>query len=77
MTLEEFLAYDDGTESRYGLTNGELVELPPESEFNVRIASFLFAFFLRQNIPNYPSRLMLPQLVGQLPRKAFQTPNRV
>ena len=43
MTLEEFLAYDDGTDRLYELENGELTLMPYESEINRRIASFLFA----------------------------------
>ena len=46
MTLEEYLDYDDGTDTFYELVNGELVEMPPESELNRRIAMFLVAFFL-------------------------------
>jgi Uma2 family endonuclease len=57
MTLEEYLAYNNGTEARYELVNGELVEMPPESELNIRIASLLFAFFLRQGIPSYRVRI--------------------
>jgi Uma2 family endonuclease len=53
MTLEEYLTYDDGTDKVYELVNGELVEMPPESELNRRIASFLFAYFLQQGIPAY------------------------
>ncbi|MEP0873086.1 Uma2 family endonuclease [Trichocoleus desertorum AS-A10] len=53
MTLEEYLTYDDGTDNVYELVNGELVEMPPESELNRRIASFLFAYFLQQGIPAY------------------------
>ena len=53
MTLEEYLNYDDGTETRYCLENGKLVEMPPECQLNVRIASFLFAFFLGLEIPSY------------------------
>ncbi|WP_421656901.1 hypothetical protein [Leptothermofonsia sp. ETS-13] len=34
LTFEEFLAYDDGTETRYELEDGELVEMPPESPVN-------------------------------------------
>jgi Uma2 family endonuclease len=51
MTLEEYLNYDDGTESAYELVNGELLEMPPESELNRRIAMFLVAFFLQLGIP--------------------------
>ncbi|GAB4199910.1 MAG: Uma2 family endonuclease [Coleofasciculaceae cyanobacterium] len=53
MTLEEYLNYDDGTDTRYELVNGELVVMPPESELNRRIATFLFACFLQQGIPPY------------------------
>lgn len=52
MTLEEYLNYDDGTEKFYELVNGELVEMPPESELNRRIAMFLIAYFLQQGIPS-------------------------
>lgn len=53
MTLEEYLNYDDETSDRYELVNGELVIMPPESELNRRIATFLFAYFLQQGIPPY------------------------
>jgi Uma2 family endonuclease len=47
MTVEEYLAFDDGTDIRYELIDGELVQVPPESPLNVRIGSFLF-FHLAQ-----------------------------
>jgi Uma2 family endonuclease len=53
MTLEEYLNYDDGTDTRYELVNGELVVMPTESDLNDRIASFLFAYFLQLGIPYY------------------------
>ncbi|BAY10229.1 hypothetical protein NIES2098_33950 [Calothrix sp. NIES-2098] len=34
LTLEEYLAYDDGTDAKYELVDGELVEMPPESDQN-------------------------------------------
>ncbi|MBW4537893.1 MAG: Uma2 family endonuclease [Myxacorys chilensis ATA2-1-KO14] len=37
-TFEEYLTYDDADNSRYELIDGELVELPPESEPNDWIA---------------------------------------
>jgi Uma2 family endonuclease len=46
MTFEEYLTYDDGTDKRYELEAGELVEMPPESPLNSRIARFLFATLL-------------------------------
>ncbi|NJL38323.1 MAG: Uma2 family endonuclease [Leptolyngbyaceae cyanobacterium SM1_4_3] len=57
MTLEEYLNYDDGTDTQYVLENGELVVMPPESDLNRRIASLLFAFFLQQGIPPYRLRI--------------------
>ena len=57
MTLEQFLAYDDGTDNLYELENGELINMPAESDVNQRIASFLFAFFLGLGIPSYRLRI--------------------
>ena len=37
-TFDDYLAYTDGTDNRYELTNEELVEMPPESDENVIIA---------------------------------------
>lgn len=51
MSLAEYLAYDDGTETLHELVNGKLVEMPPESNLNQRIASFLLAYFLQLGVP--------------------------
>jgi Uma2 family endonuclease len=59
MTLADFLAYDDGTDQRYELENGELILMPAESDRNQRIASFLFALFLGLGIPSYRLRIGL------------------
>lgn len=53
MTLEEYLAYEHDSEAWYELENGEIIVMPPESEPNRRIASFLFAYFLQLGIPAY------------------------
>ena len=46
MTLEEYLAYDDGTDShRYELWDGILVEMGAESDINVVIRTFLILVF--------------------------------
>ena len=37
-TFDDYLAYTDGTDNHYELTNGELLEMPPESDENVIIA---------------------------------------
>ncbi len=50
MTFDEFLAYDDETDSWYELENGELIAIPAESEINRRIAMFLVATFLKLGI---------------------------
>lgn len=47
LTAAEYLAYDDGTDTRYELVQGELVEMPPESNLNARIAMFLLGQFLQ------------------------------
>lgn len=41
LTFEEYLDYDDGTEIRYELENGVLLEMPPESPLNLAIVRFL------------------------------------
>lgn len=40
-SFEEYLEYDNGTDGRYELIDGELVELPPESEPNDFTATWL------------------------------------
>ncbi|MDX2211785.1 MAG: Uma2 family endonuclease [Oculatellaceae cyanobacterium bins.114] len=47
LTLQEYLNYDDGTDTRYELVAGELVAMPPESWNNSQIALFLLVQFLR------------------------------
>jgi Uma2 family endonuclease len=52
MTLEEYLHYDDGTDTRYELVDGVLVEMGAENEINVLIEGFLVAVLLRF-LPHY------------------------
>jgi len=40
-SFEEYLAYDDGSDKLYELFNGELIEVPPESGFNVELATYV------------------------------------
>ncbi len=47
MTLTEFLTYDDGSDARYELVDGVLVEMGAESRSNLKIAVFLLEYFLR------------------------------
>ena len=53
MTLKEFLAYDDGTEMRYELVDGVLVEMGYESTINTWIAGFLMFAFRDLGVPHY------------------------
>ncbi len=41
LNFKEYLEYDDGTDNYYELLNGELVPMPPESEPNSWIATWL------------------------------------
>ena len=59
LTLANYLAYEAPTEKRYELVNGELIEMPAESDINQRIAMFLLAYFLRQGTPHYCLRISL------------------
>jgi Uma2 family endonuclease len=47
MTIEDYLNYDDGTDTRYELVNGELVKMPTESFGNISIAKFLLFEFAK------------------------------
>jgi Uma2 family endonuclease len=54
MTLEEFLAYDDGTDNRYELVDGVPVKIITESTLNTRIEGFLLdVFYRRLGVPFY------------------------
>ncbi|MGH2414734.1 MAG: Uma2 family endonuclease [Microcystaceae cyanobacterium] len=57
MSLEDYFNYDDDTDSRYELEDGELSVIPPESDLNLRIASFLLVYFAQQGIPFYRLRI--------------------
>jgi Uma2 family endonuclease len=52
MTLAEYLTYDDGTDARYELVDGVLVEMGAENDINVEIEAFLVAVLL-QFVPYY------------------------
>lgn len=42
LTFEEYLEYDDGTDTRYELVDGKLFPLTPTSPIHVAIARFVF-----------------------------------
>ncbi|MEM8807231.1 MAG: Uma2 family endonuclease [Cyanobacteria bacterium P01_G01_bin.38] len=41
LTFDDYLTYDDGTDTRHELVNGELVEMPPPTWLHIFIAKFL------------------------------------
>jgi Uma2 family endonuclease len=47
LTFDDYLAYNDGTDTRYELVDGELVAMPPESPENLAIARFLLVALMR------------------------------
>ncbi|MBD2327828.1 Uma2 family endonuclease [Alkalinema sp. FACHB-956] len=62
MSLEDYLNYDDGTDTRYELVDGVLVAMGAESTLNNWIAGFLYAYFLQHmGLPFY--RLGMKQKV--------------
>lgn len=50
LTMADYLAYDDGTDARYELVDGELIEMPTESQGNLDIAKYLL-FELAKYVP--------------------------
>ncbi len=68
MSLEEYLSYDDGTDTRYELKDGVLVEMGAENPLNPEIASFLFAVFLGLGIPYF--RIIIGHQIGVSSTKA-------
>jgi Uma2 family endonuclease len=53
MSLEEYLTYDDGTDTRYELVDGVLVAMGNEAKINTQIAMYLIAAFMGLGIPHY------------------------
>lgn len=52
-TIEDYLAYDDGTDAPYELVDGVLVEMGAENPVNIEIAIFLISVFLQLSVPHY------------------------
>jgi Uma2 family endonuclease len=51
MSLEEYLNYDDGTDTRYELEDGVLVEMGAENPLNPQTAMLLVLLFADLGIP--------------------------
>jgi Uma2 family endonuclease len=62
MTFEEYLHHDDGTDTRYELVDGVLVEMGAESTLNTQIAVFLLLCFGQLGISAY--RLGMKQKIA-------------
>jgi Uma2 family endonuclease len=67
MTLEEFLEYDDGTDTRYELEDGVLVEMGTENPINNAIVLCLIYAFQALGLPSY--QLATAHLLGTHPVK--------
>ncbi len=63
LTLEDYLAYDDGGDRRYELENGTLVEMPSESDINGLIVVILM-FALSRFVPPDRFRIKTEIAVG-------------
>ena len=57
MTLAEYFNFDDGTDQRYELEDGNLLVMPPESDHNQRIAVFLLIYFHQLGVPFHRLRI--------------------
>jgi Uma2 family endonuclease len=62
MTLEEYLNYDPGSDTRYELVDGVLIEMGAEDPLNVNIAVFLLTYFVQLGVPFY--RLAIGHQIG-------------
>jgi Uma2 family endonuclease len=51
LSFEEYLTYDDGTNTRYEIVDGVLVAMGAENPLNPRIAMFLAFEFARLGVP--------------------------
>ncbi|HIK45402.1 MAG TPA: Uma2 family endonuclease [Leptolyngbyaceae cyanobacterium M65_K2018_010] len=47
LSLADYLSLEDGPEGRCEFVDGEIIEMPPESEENVLVAGYLIAQFLK------------------------------
>jgi Uma2 family endonuclease len=68
MSLEEYLSYDDGTDTRYELVDGVLVAMGAENPLNPKIAVFLMFLFADLGIPR--KNLVIGHQIGVSSSKA-------
>ena len=74
-TFEEYLSYDDGSDRRYELVDGEIVELPPESPENdflaLNLRDLLIALVRRQLIRVHTCEIEVPVLKPREPANRY------
>ncbi len=68
LTLEDYLNYDDGTDTRYELVDGVLVAMGAENPLNSQITGLLLITFFQLGIPPY--RLAIGHQLGISPTQA-------
>ena len=75
LTFEEYLSYDDGTDIRYELIEGELVALPPESGENHFIAFWLAIYFTKlvepRRVRPHTCEIQVPVLGAGQPQNRY------
>jgi Uma2 family endonuclease len=68
LTFTQYLAQDDGTERRYELTHGVLIDVPPESDDNISLAlglaEYLKQFVSWRLLRTHATTLQVPTLPG-------------
>ncbi|MGH1392604.1 MAG: Uma2 family endonuclease [Trichormus sp.] len=79
LTVQEYLNYDDGTDTRYELEDGVLVEMPPESPVNLSIARKLLLELIKYiavemvvwgteiEVPSSKAKVRIPDLIVHSP----------
>ncbi|OUC15270.1 MAG: hypothetical protein B0A82_07935 [Alkalinema sp. CACIAM 70d] len=76
MSLEDYLNYDDGTDTRYELVDGVLVKIAPENPLNPQIAMFLAFAFGLLGLP--PHRIVIGhQIAMKSPHATARQPDLV
>ena len=74
-TFEEYLSYDDGSDRRYELVDGEIVELPPESPENdflaLNLRDLLITLVRRQLIRVHTCEIEVPVLKPREPANRY------
>ncbi|NES23451.1 MAG: Uma2 family endonuclease [Symploca sp. SIO3E6] len=67
LTFEQYLEYDDGTDNRYELCDGELIPMPPESKRNIWMSLWLM-YELAQMVERrlvFPTNCCELQVIGK------------